>query len=48
MIAYVAGFDAQFGCLNDEKTPLAKLHDNLLWVDASFLYVQMDDNFGQH
>jgi hypothetical protein len=38
MVAYSAGFGTHFGALNDEKTHLAKLHENLLWVDASLLY----------
>jgi hypothetical protein len=47
LVVYVAGFDTHFGSLNDEQTHLALLHENLLWVNASLFYVQVDDNLGQ-
>ena len=30
--SHVAGFDFQFGSLDDMKTPLAKQYDDLLWA----------------
>lgn len=39
MIPRVAGFDFQFGSLDNEKTPLASQYENLLCVDVSYVYI---------